>query len=246
MLHRTMRLKLYVVHGSHPCAAVEKALSMKGLEYSVVEWPPPLQAPMQKLLFGGRTVPGLRIDGGEKIHTSRAIMRRLDELVPEPPLYPSDAERRNRVEEAERWGDEVFQPVARELIWAGMCNSPGAMVSYAEHSRLPMPAAAVRATAPLVARMGARLNRTNDEVAHRDLVSLPSHLDQIDNWIADGRIGDPAHLNAADLQLFSTVGLLLTIADARPFIEGRPCAERARALFPDFDGEMPPGSLKAA
>ena len=26
-----MRLKLYVVHGSHPCAAVEKAFALKGL-----------------------------------------------------------------------------------------------------------------------------------------------------------------------------------------------------------------------
>jgi hypothetical protein len=29
-----MRLKLYVVRSWHPCAAVEKALSMKGLSYS--------------------------------------------------------------------------------------------------------------------------------------------------------------------------------------------------------------------
>ena len=42
-----MRLRLYVVHGSHPCAAVEKALSLKGLRYSVIEWPPPMQVPMQ-------------------------------------------------------------------------------------------------------------------------------------------------------------------------------------------------------
>ena len=119
-----MRLKLYVVHGSHPCAAVEKALALKGLEYGVVEWPPPLQALMQKAIFGARTVPGLRIDG-EKVSGSRAIMRRLDQLVPEPPLWPADPDRRRAVEDAERWGDEVFQPVARELIWAAMCCVKG-------------------------------------------------------------------------------------------------------------------------
>ena len=81
-----MTLKLYVVHGSHPCAAVQKALSMKGLDYSVVEWPPPLACPAARAdLFGARTVPGLKIDG-EKVQGSRAIMQRLDELVPEPPL----------------------------------------------------------------------------------------------------------------------------------------------------------------
>jgi glutathione S-transferase len=240
-----MRLKLYVVHGSHPCAAVEKALAMKGLQYGVVEWPPPMHAPMQKVIFGARTVPGLRIDG-EKISGSRKIMRRLDELEPSPPLYPSDPEERSPVEEAERWGDEVFQPVARELIWTGMVNNPSAMISYAEHSRLPMPEPAIRLTAPVIARLGSRLNRTNDEVARRDLEALPGQLDKIEAWIADGTIGDAEHPNAADLQIISTVRLLLTVADARPLIEGRPSAELARRLFPHMDGEMPAGAVASA
>jgi len=248
MLRCEMRLKLYVVHGSHPCAAVEKALSLKGLEYGVVEWPPPMQAPMQTVIFGKRTVPGLTIRNGsrEKVQGSRAIMRRLDELVSEPRLFPSDPAERERVEEAERWGDEVFQPVARELIWAGMTNNPGAMVSYGEHSRLRLPAPAVRLSAPVIARLAARLNRTDSEVAGADLLALPAQLDRIDGWIADGRIGDPDHPNAADLQLLSTVALLLTVGDARPHIENRPCATLATKLFPDFDGELPVGSLDGA
>jgi glutathione S-transferase len=237
-----MRLRLYVVHGSHPCAAVEKALHLKGLAYEVTEWPPPLHAPIQLALFGARTVPALRLDG-EKISGSRAIMRRLDELVPEPPLFPADATARARVEEAESWGDEVFQPVARELIWAGFTHQPDAMVSYGEHSRLPVPAPAIRVTAPLIARLGAKLNRTSDDVVRSDLKALPAQLDRIDGWIADGTIGDPNRPNAADLQLASTIRLILTLADARPLIEPRPCAELARALFPDADGELPSGSL---
>jgi glutathione S-transferase len=110
-----MHLRLYIVHGSHPCVAVEKELTMKGLSYEVTEWPPPLHAPIQKALFGVRTAPALKIDG-EKLSGSRAIMRRLDQIVPEPPLYPADPSARAKVEEAERWGDEMFQPVARELI----------------------------------------------------------------------------------------------------------------------------------
>lgn len=240
-----MRLRLYVVHGSHPCAAVEKALRMKGLSYEVTEWPPPLHAPIQKALFGARTVPGLKLDG-EKVSGSRAIMRRLDELVPDPPLFPVDAAARAKVEEAERWGDEVFQPVARELIWAGFTHQPEAMVSYGEHSRLPLPAPAIRLSAPLIARLGAQLNRTSDDVVRSDLQALPGQLDRIDAWIADGTIGDPERPNAADLQLASTIRLMLTLADLRPLIEGRPCGELARALFPDADGELPAGSLAAA
>ena len=240
-----MQLHLYVVHGSHPCAAVEKALAMKGLPYRVTEWPPPLHAPIQRVLFGARTVPGLKIDG-EKVSGSRAIMRRLDQLVPDPALFPADPTARARVEEAERWGDEIFQPVARELIWAGFTHRPAAMVGYGEHSRLPVPPVAVRLSAPVIARLGAQLNRTSDHVARSDLRELPAQLDRIDAWIADGTIGDREHPNAADLQLASTIRLMLTLADARPLIEGRPCAELARALFPQADGELPAGSLPTA
>jgi glutathione S-transferase len=172
-------------------------------------------------------------------------MRRLDQLVPDPALFPDDPEARARVEEAERWGDEVFQPVARELIWAGFKQRPAAMVSYGEHSRLPMPPAAIRLSAPVIARLGAQLNRTSDHVASSDLRELPAQLDRIDAWIADGTIGDREHPNAGDLQLASTVRLMMTIADARPLIDGRPCAELARTLFPQADGELPAGSLPA-
>ena len=172
-----MRLRLYVVHGSHPCAAVEKALALKGLAYDVTEWPPPVHAPLQLAIFGARTVPGLKLDG-EKVTGSRAIMRRLEQIAPDPPLFPSEAAARARVEQAEEWGDEVFQPVARELVWAGFRQSPGAMVSYSEHSRLPLPAPAIRLIAPAVARMGARLNRTDAGVARGDLDALPNQLDK--------------------------------------------------------------------
>jgi glutathione S-transferase len=237
-----MRLKLYVVHGSHPCAAVEKALQMKGLDYRVFEWPPPLHAPMQTLIFGGRTVPGLRING-EKVQGSRTILRRLDELAPEPRLYPEDPDHRARVEEAERWGDEVFQPIARELIWAAMVKRPDAMVSYSKGSKLPLPAPAVRASAPAIARMASKLNKTNADVARRDLAELPAQLDKIDAWVADGTIGDADRPNAADLQILSTIRLMLTMADARALIAGRPCAAAAERLFDEFDGDMPAGAI---
>ncbi|CAN5450062.1 hypothetical protein BH20ACT17_BH20ACT17_03100 [soil metagenome] len=50
-----------------------------------------------RLRFAQRTVPALRLDGGEKVQGSRAILRRLDELVPEPPLLPADPAARDAV-----------------------------------------------------------------------------------------------------------------------------------------------------
>ncbi|MDE3070311.1 MAG: glutathione S-transferase N-terminal domain-containing protein [Acidobacteriota bacterium] len=237
-----MRLRLFVVHGSHPCATVERALAIKGLSYRVVEWPPPMHAPLQRLIFGARTVPGLTIDG-ERISGSRAIVHRLEELVPQPALLPADPERRARVEDAERWGDEVLQPVARELLWVGFAHRPDAMPSYGTHSRLRTPAGVVRLLAPFATRVEMRLNNTDDGVAERTLAGLPGQLDEIDAWIEDGTIGDPEHPNAADLQIAPTVRLLMTMGDVRPLIEGRPCGELALRLFPDVDGDLPAGAL---
>jgi glutathione S-transferase len=238
-----MRLKLYVVHGSHPCAAVEKALSLKGLQYDIVEWPPVVHAGMQRAIFGRRTVPGLRIDGTEKISGSRAIMRRLEQFAPEPPLLPADPEQRKAVEDAERWGDEIFQPLGRTLVWSSMRHRPDALVSYAKGSKLPLPAAAIRMSARAIARAASALNSATDSVARRDLEALPGYLDKIDAWIEDGTIGDPERPNVADLQLASTIRLLMTVKDLRPLIEGRPSAELAMTLFPDADGELPAGAI---
>lgn len=238
-----VKLRLYVVHGSHPCAAVEKALRLKGLDYSVWEWAPPMHVVGQKLLTGRRTVPSLRV-GREMLSGSRRIMRRLDELALEPRLYPLELERRLIVEEADRWGDEVFQPIARELIWAGMVSQPTAMLSYAEHSRLRLPGPAVRLLAPGIARMQRWINRTDQELARRRLLGLPGLLDRIDGWLAEGTLGGAAQPTAADLQILSTVRLLSTMADVRPVLSGRPCLSAAVSLWPQIDGELPAGAIR--
>ncbi|MHB8492443.1 MAG: glutathione S-transferase family protein, partial [Solirubrobacteraceae bacterium] len=95
-------------------------------------------------------------------------------------------------------------------------------------------------------RVERRLNRTGDRVARATLAKLPAQLDTIDAWIADGTIGDPGQPNAADLQITSTVRLLMTIGDVRPLIESRPCGRLALDMFPDIDGDLPAGALPAA
>lgn len=239
-----MKLRLFILPASHPCAAVEKALQLKGLPYKVWEWLPPLHAPMQLAMTGKRTVPSLKIDG-ENVSGSRAIMHRLDEIAPEPALYPADPESRAKVEEADRWGDEIFQPIARELIWAGAVHRPDALVSYGQNSRLPVPGAVMRASAPMIARASRRLNRTDDEIARQRLAELPAHLDRIDAWLADGTLNGAGHPNAADLQILATVRLLATFGDVRPLLDGRPCNQAARELFPELAGELPAGSIAA-
>jgi glutathione S-transferase len=238
--------KLYVIHSSHPSETVKKALELKGIPHKTVELLIPTHVPLQKLRFGTRTVPALKLDGGEKISGSRAILRRLDELVPDPPLLPADAGARAKVLEAERWGDEVLQPTARRIVWMALKHRPAAIPSFQQASQLPrLPGPVVKLVAPGVIALERKLHHAADEAVRADLQALPAHLDRIDDWILDGVLSGAQEPNAADLQIASSLRLLSTIADVRPLLAARPGEALATALFPDFPGEIPAGSLPA-
>jgi glutathione S-transferase len=237
-----VNVKLYTVPGSHPCAAIEVALRLKSIDYKRIDLLPMSQIMLGPLRYGGTTVPGLRIDG-ERLAGSRTIMRRLDTLYPKPPLLPplSDAVARAHVLEAERWGDEVLQAVPRRILDAAFLRNAACMESYAGDAKLPLPRAVLRPALPLTAKLMARRNHAEDEKAKADLAALPAQLEHIDAWVADGVLGGDQP-NAADLQIGSSIRLLMTIADVRPLIEGHPAQSLTRWFEPQV-GEAPPGTL---
>jgi glutathione S-transferase len=233
--------KLYVTPGSHPCAAVEAALKLKAIDYDRVDLLPLSQLVVGPLRYGGNTVPGMRLDG-ERLVGSREIMRRLDALAPEPPLLPAvGSPSYAKVLEVERWGEEVLQGVPRRIIDVAFLRRPSAMESYVGDAKLPLPVGLMRPAMPLTARLMAIKNKAREDAARADLAALPGQLDRIDRWIADGLLGGEQP-NAADLQIGSTLRLLLSIGDVRPLIEGRPSAQLAR-YFPPMVGEIGPGVL---
>jgi glutathione S-transferase len=235
--------RLYTLPGSHPCAAVEAAMRAKGIAFDRVDLLPLSQLLIGPLRYGGSTVPGLRIDG-ERLVGSRTIMRRLDELAPEPPLLPPPGDPAYaRVLEAERWGDQVLQSVPRRIIDAAFLRRPATMESYAADAKLPLPRALLRPAIPLTARLMAIKNKARDASARADLAALPGQLDRIDGWIAQALLGGERP-NAADLQIGSSLRLLMSIGDVRPLIAQRKSAELAR-YFPPMVGEIPAGVLPA-
>ena len=98
-------LTLHALAPSHPCMTADAALRLKGLEFERVDFPPGPHIEEMAEIYGegNATVPGLMVDD-EPVHGSRAILARLEELAPDPPLFPAD--RADAVREAERWGDE--------------------------------------------------------------------------------------------------------------------------------------------
>jgi glutathione S-transferase len=236
-----MPARLYLIHGSHPCNTVEKAFEIKGLPLKRFEIPASSQ-PLLKPLFGGRTVPAVRFEDGEKVQGSRAILRALERRVPSPPLYDGPAGAA-AIEEAERWGDEVFQDVPRRLLWEAFGVHPRAMHGFQEGARSPkLPMPVVLVAAKVVLPIERRLNNVDDAAIRADLAALPSLLDQVDAYIADGVLNGEQP-NAADLQIAPTLRLLYALQDIRPLIDGRPAKDFAFRWFPQLPASVPTGAL---
>jgi glutathione S-transferase len=231
--------KLYVIPGSHPSQTVRQMLELKGIPYKRVDLIPVVSKGVVRANgFPNKTVPALKIDG-QKVQGSRDIARALDQIQPQPPLFPADATKRASVEEAERWGDEVFQPKPRRITWWALKKNRAPMASYSEGAKLGVPVGlAVKTGGPIVS-MSAKFNGSTDDAVRSDLASLPADLDRIDGWIADGVL-DGEQINAADLQIGTSLRLLMSFDDLRPHIESRPAGKLALRAIPDFPGETPP------
>jgi glutathione S-transferase len=234
-----MKATVYALPGSHPVKAALLMLDRKGIEWRRRDLPNVVDRPLLRAMgFPGPTVPAIKIDG-RKVQTSRAIARALDELVPDPPLFPADPDRRAAVEDAERWGDEVLQPVPRRLSWGALTRDRSGLRSFLEGPVMGIPPGIAAATAAPLVYGSARVNKATDDAVRADLMSLPALIDQVDDLIANGVIG-ASEPNAADFQILTSVRLLLCFDDLHPLLEGRPAAEHAMRLVPDYPGRIPP------
>jgi glutathione S-transferase len=236
-----VKVRLYVLQGSHPGITAMLMLERKGIEYRRTFLPPGFSRRLIKLFgFSGDRTPAMKIDG-RKVQGSTQISRELDRVRPDPPLFPADPEQRQRVEDAERWGDE-FQSIPRTIIWWAFKRDRSGMKSFLAKAppsaRLGLPASlAARTTGPMI-RLGVKLNESNDDHVRAELARLPAALDKIDSWIEEGVLNGE-QLNAADFQIAPTVRLLMTFDDLRPAIEGRPAGALAERVLPQPLGRVP-------
>jgi glutathione S-transferase len=230
--------KLYFMTLSHPSQAARLMLERKGIDHEIRELFPGGH-PAQLRLAGFRrgTVPGLKIDG-RRVQGSLNISRALDELQPEPRLFPADPERRRPVEEAEAWGEGELQPVPRRMFRWGMSRLQPMRVWMVRDMGMPAPDLLARAQKPL-AHAFARMAEVSDERVRADIAALPSQLDHVDRLIADGVIGGDEP-NAADFQIGTTLRVFISYDDLRGLVEGRPAGDLAMRLLPRYPGPIPP------
>jgi glutathione S-transferase len=235
---------LYVLTASHPCIAAELMLRRKGIAYRRVELPVLLsRGILRALRFPRKTVPALRL-ANARVQGSRRISRALDELRPEPPLFPTESLARIRVEQAERFGEELQDAARRIELW-GLGRDRSGIEVQLRASTLPIPPRVGGRLAGPALRRYRTINGASTDAVHRDLMALPAMLDRIDGWIEAGVIGGEEP-NAGDLQIAPSVRLLMTMEDLRPTIEPRPAGRLAKRLVPGYPSHLRAGVLPMA
>jgi glutathione S-transferase len=246
--------KVYVIQGSHACRTGTLMVEHKGIPHRTVRLLTglhPLSLRLRGLTQPGRpsrrvdgrrpwalagadrlgTVPVLRMNG-RTVQTNREIARFLDQVRPDPPLFPPDSKLRREVEAAEKWGDEGLQMTARRLVLAATAHPRDALFDRAARGRL----------GPLLSRndllrfVGARmLGRmalgASGQAEVEMLASVPAMLDRVDGWIEEG-ILNGGDLNAADFMIVTSLALLTYRRDLRPEVEGRPAGRLVDRVLP--------------
>lgn len=229
-----MAVTLLTFDGSNAGLTARLMLDFKGIDYRYVNFLPGVHTlALRALGFPRMTVPALKVDG-RRVQGTRSISRALDELRPEPTLFPAD--RRDRVEKAERWGEEV-QNAARRVFYCAARRDRSAFASVAEGTHSLPARLFLRGAAPSIVRLAATVHAATDVAGRTDLARLPAILDTIDAWIEDGLLnGD--ELNAADFQIAPQVRAMLLSDDLAPFVEHRPAARFARRVVPEYPGHV--------
>jgi glutathione S-transferase len=226
---------LYMFTGSGPSMAAALMLEHKAMDVERVHLMVGAHAiGLPARGFAGMTVPAMKVDG-RRVQGSRRISRALDELVPEPPLFPADPQRRRAVAYAERWGEDFQDAVRRIVLCAARRDGHGFRSIY-RHPRA-VGRFAQRVTCPAVVRLAVAGHDATDRAAEEDIAALPARLDRIDAWIDEGRL-DGAEPNAADFQIAPALALLLCLDDLRAHVERRPAAGLVERIVPACPGRI--------
>jgi glutathione S-transferase len=224
----TSTVTLYMFTGSAPSITAQLMLEHKQIEYKRVHV---LMGPHAFSMLGRgfpmMNVPALKIDG-RRVQGSRQISRALDDLQPQPPLFPADPRQRRAVVDAERWGEE-FQDAVRRIFWCAARRNPSALMTVHPHAN-PLMRTAQRVSRRVVTRLATAGHQASDFAGEEDLAALPGRLDHIDAWIDEGLLDGP-ELNAADFQIAPNIALLLRFEDLAQHIRHRPAANLARRLI---------------
>jgi glutathione S-transferase len=191
---------LWHIPVSHFSEKVRWALAYKAIEHKRHVAPGGTHPAVARALTRGQcsTFPVLRIDG-RNVGDSTAIIAALEELQPDPPLYPADPDERRRALELEEWFDEHLGPQVRLLGWHELVMDPERLESIALNMTPGLrrfPSVAAWATRSFV---NMRFKVSSPEAAERAKADVLTALDRLEAELRDSDylVGD--RFSVADL-----------------------------------------------
>jgi glutathione S-transferase len=204
-------------------------LELKGLPFRRVNLVPGFHRAYVRLRgFPGDRVPAVRFADGSRAQGTRPLARALDALTPEPRLVPDDP----RVEEAERWGDEVLQQWARRMVVEAGIRDPDLLHDHGDSGRLGHLLLKHRRPRRQMARLVRTGFRMTPAQLRDDRDRVDEMLEHVDELIAAGVLNGE-RLNCADLQIATSLALVDYRLDVQRNLRGRPAAELMERLVPE-------------
>ena len=140
---------------SHYNEKARWALDWKGVAHRRVDYLPGPHAPQMQRLSGQMQTPVLQV-GERVIAGSAAIIAALEELAPEPALYPADPAQRARALELERHFDDEVGPRIRRALFSVLLREPAYTCQVFAGRRSAPVRAAYRALFPLTRQVMGR------------------------------------------------------------------------------------------
>jgi glutathione S-transferase len=219
----------YAIPGSHAAQTGHLMLDHKGIPFRRVNLVPGFHRVYVRLRgFPGDRVPAVRFADGSRAQGTRPLARALDAQRPEPRLVPDDP----RVEEAERWGDDVLQQWARRMLVDAGTRDPDLLHQRGGAGRLgPLLTRHERPRRHMTRLVRVAFRMTREQL-REDQGRVGEMFDRVDALIADGVLnGD--RLNCADFQIATSLALVDYRLDVREHLRRRPAGELMERVLPE-------------
>lgn len=215
---------------------VVRGLALKGVPFTLVD----VRSPMDFGRWNPQTgkMPVLEVDG-TRTYDSSFILRRLDALVPDPPLLDADPGVAARQRFLEDWSDEALYWYGMGMRWSD-ANADATVAQVVDS--LPIP----RFLAPLIGMIFRR--QVSAQARAQGLARLPldvlvtelgMRLDELLIWLSDRPFFFADRPSAADLAIFGQFSMLQSgpTPQAARLIDERPAL---RAYCARVDTETSP------
>ncbi len=180
-----MALELHQFPYSHFNEKVRWALAYKGLEHRRINYLPGPHMPAIRKLSGQTQTPVLRIDG-EPLAGSAQIIERLEQIAPDPALYPAEPKARAEALQLQNRLDAELGPNIRRALFSVMVDEGAYTCRMFSEGKSLAVRLAYRASYPLAKGLIKKGNGVTDQASIDRAYELTAAIfDDIAERVAD-------------------------------------------------------------